>query len=755
MPWLYINGDANTVCNTWAYKKRVNLNALLMRFVLAKYHMNGTFGGYENLDTQLSYCQRDEPFTDRGGGNSRSTEWLQFGSNKKFSFSCALRNLLKEEMMFYELFIYGRNADFTPVPIRITNVLNAENIRPNNPVPTEPLCDTGDVLTRRFFLYDTLSGISSINSDNTANIEVIRYASDISLELSLVTNKFARIYAPVLTITYEESKPANWKNFPVSTALVHFSTAYTMNMTAFFANFRIFFIIIMVCTGLLFALRYRHWQARNSRVITSAVLTTDLGGFNMSTLTEMALIATNTWNLVFFPVTVCIAWYAFTFFKLQTAPSVLLPPENNVYSPQSPYYLFVVNLHVMFFFQLWYVLMMVYRQCKADLFFIDWEPVPTKPKGDAHASTHNQVSVWRTILVANEWTELQCTRKTDIRFTLFFLGFVLLGMNEEYNATQQPALEDKSFDHRNIFLRFANTTFYWLLFSYGQYAWRFFLKERFFGEPPERLFVDFCTIAKISVIVLDEKYHGYYLHCRSPHQYADGTMTELVSMLHKEEAGLTVDRSLDGAPADVQTFQIFMSGEWRTAFDKIRNNLVGAESVAEVMNDNRNRALSRAAAKSGAASAMRGGPNGRGQSPSGLNNLPSEKVLKAWKEMLVFLQEFVENNFGQAALRRTVREPTYWEKLTNGGPELSVPEQPSVFYTDRDYNYCKVWFLGRELELLTLNILAYSLFDLWFGYTTTSILLTYLLDLGVCYLRQELGREMISRKTLIDNRFLI
>ncbi len=97
----------------------------------------------------------------------------------------------------------------------------------------------------------------------------------------------------------------------------------------------------------------------------------------------------------------------------------------------------------------------------------------------------------------------------------------------------------------------------------------------------------------------------------------------------------------------------------------------------------------------------------------------------------------------QAALRRTVREPTYWEKLTNGGPELSVPEQPSVFYTDRDYNYCKVWFLGRELELLTLNILAYSLFDLWFGYTTTSILLTYLLDLGVCYLRHELGRVSV------------
>lgn len=29
-------------------------------------------------------------------------------------------------------------------------------------------------------------------------------------------------------------------------------------------------------------------------------------------------------------------------------------------------------------------------------------------------------------------------------------------------------------------------------------------------------------------------------------------------MLHKEEAGLTVDRSLDGAPADVQTFQVII-----------------------------------------------------------------------------------------------------------------------------------------------------------------------------------------------------
>ena len=47
-------------------------------------------------------------------------------------------------------------------------------------------------------------------------------------------------------------------------------------------------------------------------------------------------------------------------------------------------------------------------------------------------------------------------------------------------------------------------------------------------------------------------------------------------MLHKEEAGLTTDRSLDGAPPEVQSFQLFVTGEWRAAFDKIKDALVGA-----------------------------------------------------------------------------------------------------------------------------------------------------------------------------------
>lgn len=59
-------------------------------------------------------------------------------------------------------------------------------------------------------------------------------------------------------------------------------------------------------------------------------------------------------------------------------------------------------------------------------------------KGASHS-----ISVWRSILVANEWSEMQTMRKTDIKFTLFFLALILIGTpNLQFAATTQPVLDD-------------------------------------------------------------------------------------------------------------------------------------------------------------------------------------------------------------------------------------------------------------------------------------------------------------------------
>ncbi|CAN0492052.1 unnamed protein product [Ectocarpus sp. 8 AP-2014] len=76
-------------------------------------------------------------------------------------------------------------------------------------------------------------------------------------------------------------------------------------------------------------------------------------------------------------------------------------------------------------------------------------------------------------------------------------------------------------------------------------------------------------MAKVSVLILDEKYHGWYLHCRSPYPRADVAMDTMSEQLDKEEAGLTTDRGLEGCVPGVQAFELFITATFRKKYDKV------------------------------------------------------------------------------------------------------------------------------------------------------------------------------------------
>lgn len=278
----------------------------------------------------------------------------------------------------------------------------------------------------------------------------------------------------------------------------------------------------------------------------------------------------------------------------------------------------------------------------------------------------------------------------------------------------------------------------------AQWLWRVTIYERYISEPPEQKFTDLCTIAKVSLLVLLEPYYGYYLHCRSPHQYADGTMAELVEMLHQEQAGLTVDRSLDGAPKDVQCFQVFVTADWRLYFDKIYSNFSRPDTSSIGACCNRFFGYDNASNAGGA-----GGERKR------LPTSADEGNLRALDELTNFMQQFIDNVFTRVGLRRRIAEPSFFDKLTRSPPAMGLGEQANVLVADYNNEFTSATFLGIEWDLLVCNILLYSLFDVWFDSTSVSILLTYLVESGFCILRNNLGEKALAGKTLIDERFLI
>jgi hypothetical protein len=120
---------------------------------------------------------------------------------------------------------------------------------------------------------------------------------------------------------------------------------------------------------------------------------------------------------------------------------------------------------------------------------------------------------------------------------------------------------------------------------------------------------------------------------------------------------------------------------------------------------------------------------------------PGERSVKAWKETTIFMQQFIDNNFGRAGLRRMVREPTYVESMFCVPPDLTAPEQMCVFFTDRFNHFTKLLFLGIESDLVLLDILAFCLFDLWCNFSTaTAALLVFILDCTLVYVRGNIGK---------------
>ncbi|CBN79640.1 conserved unknown protein [Ectocarpus siliculosus] len=605
------------------------------------------------------------------------------------------------------------------------------------------------------------------------------------------------IYPPILEVTYAEVKPALWDTEPsLQQPTVTFTVEYTMDTqlqrpqdpfgpyvcpTQSFWNLcRAFFAVVLVLTSLTGLWRLRNWHVRVSRYIQPAQIVAPRYMYQMVNwpfLFQGLLMVSHTFVLFLFPFTFLISSYFFVFFKLQQSVFLMLPADREGYGSTGEYFPLELMVTVMFMFQVLRVGSLVYRQITSDVFLIDWEKDGARKGQQAgRGGAPNQgggVSVWRQLLVANEWNRLGTRRRVNPVFSLVWMAFVLGGGRLRYNATPQPDLTDTEEGELNPALRFANVTFWWSLICGLQWLVACLITERYILEQPELRFVDLATMAKVSVLVLDEKYHGWYLHCRSPYPRADVAMDTMSEQLDKEEAGLTTDRGLEGCVPGVQAFELFITATFRKKYDKVYRSLLppsgfdvqaritaashGNPQAGGLLAD-QGRALG--GARGGRGDAMGGAAMGalRGLRGLGASNLPkkTEKTVVAARELTGFLQGFIEQSFTREELTRSYREPLWWDRLIGTPPSMrQLATYPCILYPDHKNWFTNATFLGIELDLLLLNMTAFHLFDQWFGDPTTSALLTFLLDRLVLGVRAYFGRANVSRKTLVDDRFLL
>lgn len=81
---------------------------------------------------------------------------------------------------------------------------------------------------------------------------------------------------------------------------------------------------------------------------------------------------------------------------------------------------------------------------------------------------------------------------------------------------------------------------------------------------------------------------------------------------------------------------------------------------------------------------------------------------------------------------------------------------PSIYYqhVDDGIGFADTIWYGIEWDMQLLYLMIYNMIDIFTNQTWVAITVVFFIDWALLFIRQNLGRSNIARKTLIDERFL-
>lgn len=153
---------------------------------------------------------------------------------------------------------------------------------------------------------------------------------------------------------------------------------------------------------------------------------------------------------------------------------------------------------------------------------------------------------------------------------LFFLKVVNLESftRSDCNSSLFPDASQYQAPYNGI-LRVAMASSMYIAIGLLQYIFYNFIYIRCVEDITGR-FIDFCSVANISIFIMTHSQYGFYIHGRSPHGNADTSMQQMAQALQKEENNLLTKRGLEEG-SDHQTFSVSLSNKLSKQYSKVMN----------------------------------------------------------------------------------------------------------------------------------------------------------------------------------------
>ena len=125
----------------------------------------------------------------------------------------------------------------------------------------------------------------------------------------------------------------------------------------------------------------------------------------------------------------------------------------------------------------------------------------------------------------------------------------------------------------------------------------------------------------------------------------------------------------------------------------------------------------------------------------------------AYNTLNRFLSAFIDHSLRD--LDYLVRDKLLFEHILNMELKEPPPPDKAIFYNDDSRSFNSILLHGNEWTLMFFDLMMFALVDSIAEDFVLAGITTYLLTKALIILRDKFGRNNLTRKTLVDGRFLI
>ena len=671
-----------------------------LSFYVMKYFMNGTLLSFEPLEYDFIQCS-----------NSlyNNTKYKTFAFNVILNcFIDIKENLDKRKNFFYEIFIdnslsISRDTEnnYFQVPIKIVKEDSNE-----------------EVYVKRMFLH------VYNEKDDTYT-----YAKRVKLNVTISSGDKERIRLPIFEVTYDRKSLSEIRDDSIQ---YEFITEYKGDISSFIRAMVTVFIVLTVIVGLLVIYRVYVWIKMNpSNMVKSSYILLILFEFFYKSVKFL--------GIFYFWFTFGISAYWYFAFKLQYRNFAVMPPLDD-----DCYIKFKIIFYIGFVCYMVYMIIRIYKQVSFDIFFIDWEKEQDVENiGEIKSSVDKKYrkhrSAWRMIHVVNQFNELQKKRIFHLYFGFCWIILLYYRCDWYRRELQIPADSLVYEAPVNFILRNFIASIIVLASCSIELVLTRLLKIWIPLKKQE--FMDLCSVSNISVFILDELLHGYYIHGKSPNGKADVNYDELFNFLSIEGRGSMINRGLENDHIDDheqnQTYEMFLSNSMRIVYDGLY--IIQTESMLVKSTNIRNYFK---------------------KSRIGMKLFKNFLNYEKDRTMLDnYMNNQLKNKINILAIspKDFIRDKSFLQKIlgyTMDSSELERTTKDIILYRDYGQNFDEILFYGMEWEWFVMDLFLFQFLMIISNDNFLSMFITYIFDYLLYYIRIFFGNRNVSKKAVIDDRFI-